>query len=119
MEDFAALQQRVADPGKGQGFFDGNTYAPRLDLTRRGDPVEELTTIGTRLADLLFEEEHELTATKAVAHEHIANIAAEVARNNASSQNRRDMAKRCATYLLSLHPEYASFVPSPIDSPEV
>ena len=53
--DMPMLRQRLADPGEGQGFFDGNVLAPRIDLTLRPEPVDELTKIGCRLTDLFFD----------------------------------------------------------------
>lgn len=104
MEEFAALQQRVADPGPGQGFFDGNPRAPRIDLSRRGDPYEELAAIGKRLVDLLYEaSEKQLALKREQVHAKVDDIAREVVDADAAVSNRRTMAKRTATALLNLY----------------
>jgi hypothetical protein len=104
MEEFAALQQRVADPAPGQGFFDGNPRAPRIDLSLRDDPYKELTALGKRLADLLYDNsDKQLDLTRKQAHKEITDLAHEVADSDAAVSNRRTMAKRTATALLSLY----------------
>ena len=101
MENFAALQQRVADPGPGQGFFDGNTRAPKIDLTRRDDPARELEAIGVKLVDLLYEAfATELRLDRSQVNETIRVIAEQVARDDAAASNRRTMAKQTCSVLL-------------------
>jgi hypothetical protein len=104
MERFAALQQRVADPGPGFGFFDGNTLAPRIDLTKRSDPTKELKAIGRRLVDLLFDHVDELpTHTKQEVVAVVDDLAEEIAAEDLSSSNRRMMVKRTCAMLSRLH----------------
>jgi hypothetical protein len=104
MEEFPALQQRVADPAPGQGFFDGNPRASKIDLSIRGDPYEELTAIGTRLVDLLYENSDKTLALgRDEVHAKVGEIAREVADSDAAVSNRRTMSKRTATALLRLY----------------
>jgi hypothetical protein len=120
MEEFAALQQRVADPAPGQGFFDGNPRAPKIDLSLRGDPYQELTAIGTRLVDLLYDTcDRNLALTREEVHAKIGAIAREVADSDAAVSNRRTMAKRTATALLSLYEtDQLTFTIPPETAPE-
>ena len=58
MMEFPALQQRLADPGPGRGFFDGETLAPIIDLGRKSnleDSEAHLKSVANRLVDLLYE----------------------------------------------------------------
>jgi len=104
MEQFAALQQRVADPAPGMGFFDGNTRAVRIDLTLRPDPVHELAAIGTRLCDLLYAVYGDrLAASLEEAYAAIWHVAAAVDLNDASSSSRRTMVKATSALLLNLY----------------
>ncbi len=104
METLAALQQRVADPASGMGFFDGNTRAVRIDLTLRPDPVHELEAIGTRLCDLLYAAYRErLAAPQEEAYAAIRQVAAAVDQSDASSSSRRAMVKATSALLLYLH----------------
>ena len=106
MEEFAALQQRVADPRPGHGFFAGDTMAPLISLTERGDVVEELKTIGRRLVDLLYENTDEPPSAKPDDVKKIVDSVAEnVAATDIRSSNRRTMVKRVCSMLLTLHEE--------------
>lgn len=113
---YPALQQRVSDPGPGQGFHDGNTRATLIPLTRSPDPVADLTAIGRRLADLLYQLEgrHCSTALDAVYH-HIDEVAAQVVADDITTSNRRTMVKRSCALLLHLHAtgELGSSAPPP------
>ena len=103
METFAALQQRVADPGAGNGFFDGNTLAPLIDLSKRADPVKELQAIGNRLVDLLYQAAGEAIAVnKQEVLVEISNIADNIASEDISTSNRRTMVKHTCTMLINL-----------------
>lgn len=97
------LMQRLADPGPGQGFFDGNPLAAKIDLTQRGDAVDDLEQIGMRLTDLFFEKIEDADRSKAAAAKQgIRAAAEEVAGSEASSSARRAMVKRvCATLVNS------------------
>jgi len=106
MEKFPALAQRIADPSVEHGFFDGNTFAPRIDLTRRGnqDPAEDLRAIGHRLVDLLYEEEQDrLTVSKVQVLERVTQIANEIVEQDITTSNRRTMVKLTATVLSRLY----------------
>jgi len=104
------LAQRLADPGENRGFFDGNVLAPRIDLTRRPDPVDELTRIGARLVELFFEKVADADRTRsAEALGAVRPIAEEVERQEQSSSSRRDMVRRTCTLLVT---EYRSGSPS-------
>jgi len=107
MMNFAALQQRIEDPGEGRGFFDENTRAPKIDLTespsRSDDPVKELSDIGAALVNLLYEnagEEIEIERVEAI--KHVKKVAIQVAENDASLSNRRSMVKQVAADLVHL-----------------
>ena len=100
METFPALQQRVADPGPGLGFFDGNTRAARIDLGARNSD-NDLREIGRRLVDLLYERHgDEIEVRKDSLLEEIEGLAERVLAEDVSSGNRRTMVKRTATKLL-------------------
>ena len=106
MDQFPALQQRVADPGVGYGFFDGNTLAPRIDLTYRGNPRRELLTIGARLVDLLYDHAaKDLTPQRGQALATVDELADEIARADPTSGSRRTMVKRTCAMLIRLHDE--------------
>jgi hypothetical protein len=113
-ERLPALAQRIADPGPNQGFFDGVTTAPRIDLTRRDDPERELEQIGRRLCALFFDrvpgapkgQSAQITAD-------MASVARDVSAGEPSSSARRSMVKRVASQLLQTldggyHPSDAS-----------
>ena len=108
MESFAALQQRVADASPGRGFFDGDTRAPKIDLTQRTDPRRELEGIGRKLVDLLYgtwQGDPRVTKTQVTAQADA--IAARVLESDVSSGNRRTMVKRTSAMLVRLHDEGA------------
>ncbi len=120
MEEFPALQQRVADPAVGWGFFEGETLAPKIDLTRRADPVKELTAIGRRLAGLLYEHADRPLAVRqdAVCAE-VERIAADVAGTDIRSSNRRTMVKRTCSMLLRLYHDGVLADPGPAETADV
>jgi hypothetical protein len=104
MERHPALQQRVADPGPGMGFFDGNTLAPRIELMRRDDPEHELREMGRKYVNLAYDHpkwvcdvpRESMLAT-------IDHLGTEVAMDEISSSSRRTMAKRtCAALMRAL-----------------
>lgn len=100
METFPALQQRVADPGPGLGFFDGNTRAARIDLGSRNSD-DDLKHIGWRLVDLLYDHHgDEIEIPKEGLLDEIGTLAERVLEEDATSGNRRTMVKRTATKLL-------------------
>lgn len=106
MDQFPALQQRVADPGAGYGFFDGNTLAPRIDLTYRRGPRRELRDIGFRLTDLLYDHTGgSLAAERREVLAVVDELADEIARADATSGSRRTMVKRTCALLIRLHDE--------------
>lgn len=125
MMQFAALQQRVVDPGPGLGFHDGNTRAPMIDLTLRADPLTDLTAIGSRLVDLLYSTEdgrhHEVDVAEV--RSAVAAIAADVAENERSTSNRRTMVKRTCAVLVRLADDgllsTAPMAPEAIEEDEV
>ncbi len=106
MRNFAALQQRLSDPGPGMSFFDGNTYAPVIDLTHRDDPYQDLLNIAYRLSQLFlsyFSEEVRISQKEIDSM--IERIVTDEIDNDYSSSNRRQLVKRTCSYLLSLIPE--------------
>jgi len=106
LDQFPALQQRVVDPGPGYGFFDGNTLAPRIDLTFRGDPERELRAIGLRLTELLYQHAaRDLGADQRRVMAIVADLAREVADADPTGANRRTMVKRTCAMLIRLHDE--------------
>jgi len=106
LDQFPALQQRVVDPGPGYGFFEGNTLAPRIDLTFRGDPERELRAIGLRLTGLLYQHTaRDLGAEQRRVMAIVEELAREIADADPTSANRRTMVKRTCAMLIRLHDE--------------
>jgi hypothetical protein len=106
LDQFPALQQRVVDPGPGYGFFDGNTLAPRIDLTFRANPERELRAIGLRLTELLYQHAaRDLGADQRRVGTIVAELAHEIATADPTSANRRTMVKRTCAMLIRLHDE--------------
>lgn len=104
MENLEALRQRVADPGIGQGFFDGNTLAPKIDLTRRKDPVQDLRAIGRRLVEVLYSNlEKELNIAMEEVLNTIDQVAVSIAESDPTTSNRRTMVKKTCTILIRLY----------------
>lgn len=106
MERLAARQQRVADPGPDYGFFDGNTLAPRIDLTRRGDPGQELRAIGHRLVDLFDKQvgwDNGVERGRVLAT--VDELAERIALEDISSSSRRTMVKGTCALLVRLYDE--------------
>lgn len=104
MENYPALQQRVSDPGPGLGFFDGNTLAPKIPLTDKRDPLEDLRRIGRSLTSLFY---HRLLPNQAgeldEALGFVDQMAADVAKVDSSGSARRELAKRTCAWLLVKH----------------
>ncbi len=112
MMDFAALQQRIMDPGPGFGFFDGFTLAPVIDLTGHRDVSRDLVSIGRQLARVYWERVAPNTdGPPAEAQRQLDDMAREVAENNPTAGSRREMVKRACAWLL-MHG------PSEQDSPD-
>jgi hypothetical protein len=106
LDQFPALQQRLIDPGPGYGFFDGNTLAPRIDLTFRDNPERELRAIGLRLTELLYQHAtRDLGADQRRVGTIVAELAHEIATADPTSANRRTMVKRTCAMLIRLHDE--------------
>lgn len=102
MDGYQALQQRVADPGPREGFFDGNTLAPKIDLTSyRKNPDEELQEIAAKLVELFFSEIDGAKAEwRAESEAEALAFARQTAENDPTSTARRTVAKHvCATLL--------------------
>jgi hypothetical protein len=100
-ERLPALAQRIADPGPNQGFFDGVTTAPRIDLTRRDDPERELEQIGRRLCALFFDRVPGAPkGQRSKITSEMAHVARDVSAGEPSSSARRSMVKRVASQLL-------------------
>ena len=124
IEEFPALQQRVADPGPDQGFFDGNTRAPKIDLTKRDDPLTELQAMGRAFVELLYEAHgSDLNVSKEATLDRILGVASDVAETDAAASSRRTMAKRCCSILVNLYDngtlDLAGDSKHPGDEPEV
>lgn len=103
MERATMLLDRLRDPGPGQGFFDGNTLAPKIDLTFRPDPEEDLRRIGARLVDLIYEEAAgRVRVPLDEAHETVRHMAADVSQEDATASARRLMVKRTCIYLIGV-----------------
>jgi len=106
MANFAALQQRVADPGVDESFFDGNTMAPVIDLTRRKDPLNDLQSIGHRLVGLFYEQAgSSMTVGKEIVIEKVNQFAEEIAGADQTTSNRREMVRRTCAMLVRLYSE--------------
>ncbi len=115
MERLAALQQRVADPGPGMGFFDGNTLAPRIELTRRDDPEKELREMGRRYVNIAYDHpQWNCEVSRDTMLSTIDQLASEIALEEISSSSRRSMAKRtCATLIRALDEGVIDTTPMP------
>jgi hypothetical protein len=101
MMDFAALQQRISDPGPGFGFFDGFTLAPVIDLTKHRDVSRDLISIGRQLAGVYWEGIAPSTSgPPAEAQRHLDDMAREVAENDPTAGSRREMVKRTCAWLV-------------------
>lgn len=106
------LMQRLADPGPAQGFFDGNPLAAKIDLTQRGDAVDDLERIGSRLTTLFFDRVEGADRAKAsAAKTAIRAVAEEVAASEASSSARRAMVKRVCAGLVNSYLMSSSGIP--------
>lgn len=113
MDAFPALQQRLAS---NPGFFDGNDYAPIIDLAMRRNPEEELASIGKRLVDVYVEQEGLPAGENRTALDReVADLALRIAAEDPSSQSRRSMVKATATRLLLA----TGFEVPEIEEPEV
>lgn len=118
--DMPMMMQRLADPGPGQGFFDGNVLAPQIDLTLRPSPVEELTAIGERLVDLFFERVEDADrARHQEARTTVCGVAEDVDRNEPASSARREMVKRTCAPLVNSFRTIASAPRAVRREPEV
>jgi hypothetical protein len=101
METYPALQQRIADAGPGQRFFDGNARAVRIDLRDR-NADQDLLAIGRRLVDLLYDAHADaLEIPRSAMHTEIEALAQTVMHEDLSSANRRTLVKRAASILLN------------------
>jgi hypothetical protein len=115
--DMPMLQQRLADPGPNQGFFDGNHLAPKIDLTLQTNHDEDLGRIGGKLTHLFFDRypgaavprrDEALRAVPAVVEEVLAR--------EASSSARRELVKAVCFGLLS---SYTSSPGAPVSPMQV
>jgi hypothetical protein len=120
MKDFQALQQRIADPGEGQGFFDGNVWAVTIDLTApQRDPEAELKAMGHRLVDVFCDRVDAAgEPLRASGHQEADRAAREVAKEYATAGARRELAKRVCAWLLVKHGILASPPAAPAIEPE-
>ncbi len=113
MDAFPALQQRLLSKPP---FFDGNDYAPIIDLTRRDDAERELTLIGGKLTALFLSQEGLPPGeTEEALRRDLRDVAVAVALEDPSAQNRRTFVKAASTRLLRSR----GFVPPVEDEPEV
>jgi hypothetical protein len=104
MDSFAALQQRIADPGPDQGFFDGKTCAPVIDLTKRSDMMEDLQAIGRKLVHLMYDHfGDEMPINRQTALLRVDETAARIVEQDFSSSSRRTMVKEVCTMLLRMY----------------
>jgi hypothetical protein len=104
-DKFPALQQRIADPGK--GFFDGNSLAPVIDLQKRTDQEKDLRRIGRKLAQVVYQylgDEIAVPIQKTLGE--IDAIAARIASEDLSAGSRRTLVKEVCTVLLAVYPPY-------------
>ena len=107
MDEFPALQQRVADPVKERGFFDGETLSPKIDLSvqsSRVDPAEVLIEIGHSLVDFLYDHARDAVDVPIAETKSVVNIIAKnIIDNSQGSGNRRTMAKEICARLVNLY----------------
>ncbi len=114
-DSFAALQQRLADPLPGEGFFDGTTLSPKIDLTLRKEPYEDLKAMGYKFIDMFYESAGtEIETPIEDVRKVIEKVAREVFENDLTTSNRRDMAKRTAALLLNLYQSGVLEVVTPV-----
>ncbi len=100
------LHQRLADPGNDNGFFDGNVFAPCIDLTRRPDAAGQLEKIGRRLVELFFDGvPGALKEKREEALGSVQTVAEQVAFEDQSSGVRRVMVRRICTDLVNNYRE--------------
>ena len=107
MMEFAALQQRIQNPLERMGFWEGNTRAPLIELTRTTvDVANELAEIGKRLIDLFYLDEGvktEVTVPKEDVISKIKDYAIEVSNKDRSLSDRRDMVRVTCSTLIYLY----------------
>jgi len=104
MDTFAALQQRLADPGPGQSFFEGNPLAPKIDMRRRTGMLEDLQSIARRLVELMYTTYgQDMPVSKEASLERAIDIAERVYAEDLSTSNRRTLVKEVCTMLLLLY----------------
>lgn len=114
-----ALEQRLKDPGRGEGFFDGNTRAPIIDLTLRGAPASELEAMGRRLVDVFAAHVPNVDSQRMMAvRDSVSEIARDVVASIPGASARREMVRRIATQILRAH-EGGSGASSHPQEPEV
>jgi hypothetical protein len=105
------------------GFFDGNTLAPRIDLTRRDNPEKELREMGRRYVNLAYDQPAwHCTVPRDTLLKTIDGLAAEISMEEISSSSRRTMAKRtCATLIRALEDGVIDTTaqPDPVSEDEV
>ena len=120
LERFAALQQRLADPGKGNGFFDGNTLAPIIDLSPRTEPVKELQARGRKLVAVAYGAPGwETSVPEKDALAAVDRLAEEIELEGVGSGNRREMVRRtCAMLMTSLDEGELDTSPRPVSEAE-
>lgn len=109
MMEFAALQQRVQDPFHGMSFWDGNTRAPLIYLTRRdgvtrSEVASELTEIGRKLVELLYSAVgSEIVIPREDVIEKTKSFAIAISNEDLSPSNRRKMVKGTCIMLIRLY----------------
>ena len=113
--DFGALQQRIADPSPDDGFFNGNTYAVKIDLTQQSYSEKSLAEMGRHYVNAAFDEpEWDSTKSRDEMLNEINTIAIDVAANEGSSSSRRIMAKRTAEMLIKNLTDQGEFGDRPL-----
>jgi hypothetical protein len=96
------LQQRLADPGPQQGFFDGNVHAAKIDLTQWGDRVDVPYAIGEQLVQLFFARMPGVDdSRRSFAHEQMREVVRLECEREGSSSVRRPVVKAVAHMLLT------------------
>lgn len=109
------LQSRLADPGEGLRFFDGNVLAPKVDLTRQEDSYADLARIGGKLTLLFFDSHPEADVGRR--DEALAGVPAvvnEVMSVDAASSARRELVRRvCSGLVMTYVKTPGAFRPEP------
>lgn len=111
MQQYPALQQRLAEPDPSRLFFDGNIYSPRIELDQvKLGSLEFLENISERLIKLFYQEYgDELKEPMEEILRQSRDWAEEISSANPSISNRREIVKLTCSKLLELYDGFEGF----------